>query len=306
VTHVTPEQALEELKASALKVLDSFLAPTPVFQLNIGWATSYDDLFAKRVRQTPEADVLQTAVAKGRVLLTGRGGGGKSCMLRRIARQALDQGVVPVLVDLRNWTGADYQKWVLWTASGLGEGAAYLFEHFASPPTSLLALDLLPPNIKKLLIVDGLNEISGPVGQQILTLLDDVVRDQIGTSVIVSDRLVRRELPSQHRWALGHVLPLSQEEIAKHYASIDTASASDRETLSSPYFLDVAIKNGLRGTGRAQWNEVFLKEHGVSLSDDELDQVSPMRANLGELFFSRPSGNIRRVECSYPSTRRLD
>jgi hypothetical protein len=87
-----------------------------------------------------------------------------------------------------------------------------------------------------------------------------MVRDQINMSVIVADRLVRRDLPNPARWSLGTVLPLSEEQV-NHYLGKDADYKPD-SMLSSPFFLDAAIRYDVHGTRRWQASEQFLLAHG--------------------------------------------
>lgn len=263
----SPSQGLQALQDAVQATVKKLEFSEPEFEVTVGWATSYDDLFAGNLRQTAEAVVLDRALRVGRCVVSGRGGGGKTQMLHRLMRSASYQGVICVLVNLKDWTKLDYQSWNEWTSSDIGAGAAFLLERFSQPKVDALALDYLPPTVKKLLVVDGLNEVMAPVGQRILQALDEFAGDQVGLSVLVADRLTRRSFASPSRWALASVLPLAPEVVAQHY------NGPKNDSLSTPYFLDAAISKQSVGDTPSQIHQRFLVNHG-GLAAGELDTLA--------------------------------
>jgi hypothetical protein len=263
----SPGQGLQSLHEAVQQAVQKLEFSKPEFELTVGWAATYDDLFAGRTEKTVETAVLERTLRIGRCVVAGRGGGGKTQMLHRIMRTASTKGVICVLVDLKDWTKHDYQSWDEWTTSDIGAGASFLLERFAQPKVDAMSLDYLPPTAKKLLIVDGLNEIMAPVGQAILFALDEFAGDQIGLSVLVADRLTRRSFPSPTRWALASVLPLAPDVVAKHY------QGPNSENLSTPYFLDAAISKKSVGETPSQTHRRFLVNHG-GLVENELTTLA--------------------------------
>jgi type III secretion system FlhB-like substrate exporter len=261
------DRLLSELKEQVARAVDSLPVAEPPFNLQIQWSVDYDDLFAKKGEITSEDQTLVRAFMRGRCIIVGRGGGGKTRMLYRLMRAALSDGIVPVFVDLKKWTGSDYSNWRDWISSDIGTGASFLLERFAIPETDSLTLDALPPETTKLLIVDGLNEITASVGQQILLALDEFARDQVGMSILVADRLSRRELPSPNRWALGAVQAISTEEIAR-FVDITGRSAADVEALGTPYFLGAAIRKESFSSSRAETLHEYFLHHGKLSAED--------------------------------------
>ncbi len=269
----SPNQGLQALQEAVKATVDKLEFCAPEFELTVGWATSYDDLFAGKVKQTSESAVLERALKVGRCIVSGRGGGGKTQMLHRVMRSAFLQEVVCVLVNLKDWTKRDYQSWDEWTSSDIGAGAEFLLERFSQPSVDALSLDYLPPTTKKLLVVDGLNEVIAPIGQRILQALDEFAGDQVGLSILVADRLSRRSFASPSRWALASVLPLAPEVIARHYNGPKT------ESLSTPYFLNAALSEQAIGATPSQILQRFLLDHG-GLAANELDTLAAAAYSL--------------------------
>lgn len=263
---------VKELMKRAGKLSQIWPLAEAQFSLQTGWARNYSDLFAGAFYETvEESRILDSVLGKGRALLCGRGGDGKTWLLRRLYRQALKQGILPVLIDLRQWTGADYVKWEEWTSQEIGDAADFLLRNFGELGVGAVELDRLSPSVRKILFVDGLNEITSTVGLQILQLLDEMVREQINLSVLVIDRLIRRDLPNSPRWSLGVVLPLTDAQIRQHLGK--AADPGFGDILSSPFFLDAAMRYGLGAKRRAAASEEFLLAHG-GLKRNDLDTVA--------------------------------
>ena len=268
----SPGQGLPELREQVIRVVEGLPRKDPAFSIEIGWASTYDALFAGEVDKAREESVLEVAMKKGRCIVAGRGGAGKTQMLHRLMVLAARADVIAVLIDLKNWTKDDYGAWDEWTHSSIVDGVSFLLERFAQPNVDALGLDYLPPSTKKLLVVDGLNEIIAPIGQKILLALDDFVGRQIGLSILVVDRLTRRSLPSPSRWAFATPLPISDEIIAKHCGD-DAVSSARSDSLRSPYFLDAAIREDEVTKSPSETHRRFLLDHG-GLQDLEIVRVA--------------------------------
>jgi hypothetical protein len=268
----TPEQQLRFLKAAVTRELGSLPLSDPPFQLEIGWASDYDSLFRGGFKVTSESEVLAYALRQGRVVLVGRGGGGKTQLLFRLMRASAQHDILPVLIDLKNWRQSDYQEWNETVAKDVAYGAAFLIERFARPRTSAIELDWIPPTTAKVLLVDGLNEIAAGIGAQVLRSLDEFVGDQILTSVVVADRLVRRELSAPSKWALGLVLPLSPSLIAR-YGGASLSQQANAAPLDLPFFLNAAIHNEDVSASGARTHERFLRSH-ANLTEQALDAAA--------------------------------
>lgn len=267
-----PEDFREQVVASARRLLASWNAHEPAFSLLTRWSRSYDDIFAGELGTTlREDDVLDHSLSMGRAILSGRGGDGKTWLLRRLFRRATDAGIVPVFIDLKQWTGADYEGWKEWTQENVGAGADFLVRRFSGLGLGIIDLDRLPPNVRKIIFVDGLNEIAAKVGLEVLTVLDEIVAYYMNTSVIVVDRLVRRELPSPARWWIGTPLPLAADEIRRHLPK--DAAVVENDLRSSPFFLDAALRSGTFGERRVTMLQRMVHEH-FGLTDAEVGVVA--------------------------------
>ena len=113
----TSRKELEQLLGSARALCQTWPLKEMQFSIETGWAKTYEDLFSGNFSQLlREENILDIVLKEGRAILAGRAGDGKTWLLRRLYKQALDQGKVPVLLDLKKWTGADYDEWSSWTS----------------------------------------------------------------------------------------------------------------------------------------------------------------------------------------------
>lgn len=179
-------------------------------------------------------------------------------------------------MDLKQWTGGDYAEWEDWTCENVGDGADFLFRRFSSLGLGAIDIDRLPPESRKIVFVDGLNEISAKVGLEVLIALNEIVASSINMSVLVADRLVRRELPNLNRWRVGSPLPLTLEEVRKHLGKGIVIAADDIRT--SPFFLDAELRAGSSGGGRVATLKRLMHLH-AGLSGAELPIVSKAAYN---------------------------
>jgi len=242
------------------------------FSVGTGWTQNYSDLFAGRFTCVlEEKQILDSVLAQGRAILSSRGGDGKTWLLRRLYKQILDREDVPVLLDLKQWTGNDYLEWKKWTSSEIGNAGDFLVRRFGGLDLGTVELDHFSPDVSKVLLVDGLNEITSSVGAQILQLIDELVRDQINLSALVADRLIRRELPNPTRWSIGTLRPLSEDQVRKHLG--DKVDVEQGGILTSPFFLDAALRYHVEVHHKSQASEQFLTLHG-GVSEADLDQVA--------------------------------
>lgn len=275
-SHSSSENSIKE---AVRLVAESIILPEPDFSISIGWAQSYDTLFQGMFEEvTPESNIVIKASPYGRILLTGRGGGGKSETLNRLIKNVVYPDSVFVLIRLKLWVQSDNEHWDALATNG--ERLSYLFRRFGEPHISPQQLDGLSPDLKRFVVIDGLNEVSSTTGQEIIFALEDFAQYAVNTIVIVSDRLVRRDFITPGRWELGMLLPLKPDEVqrileAAPKPSTDFAMAgvSERTLLSTPYFLNTFIKGeGFDGEDNSSQFHSYFVHH--ALSENEIATVA--------------------------------
>ena len=133
--------------------------PKPQFQYVVEWADNYEALLSGEFTKRGDAASLRgEAQLRGRVIIHGEGGSGKSTVIRRIFTDAQADGSIPVLVDLRLWRKSMFERWD--EARGNPEVAlGTLLSDLGRPAVTDSDIAALAPGRKSLLLVDGLNEI---------------------------------------------------------------------------------------------------------------------------------------------------
>jgi hypothetical protein len=254
------------------KEISSFRMPTPRFDLRVTSASTYDFLFEFVDNETlREEQLLRKAISSGRVLLAGRGGGGKTIFLHRCAEQSVALGFLPIYISLKVFT-QEHASLLLDMRSRLAK-IDFALRTLSKAHIGVAELDGLPTSKNRILLVDGLNEVDGRVAQELIFCLDEYAGTAINTSIIVTDRLVRREFISPDRWSLHAIQPLLPSEIIEKTKSAKRSITKDQQDLlSSPYFLDLFLANGMLESSRASEMKQWFITHALTV--EELPRAS--------------------------------
>jgi hypothetical protein len=239
--------------------------PSPKFEFVIGWANDYTELFAAdREKTTKSSALLDETRRVGRVLLHGEGGTGKSTIAHRLFRDALERETVPLLVDMRKWDPGVTTAW----SEGHGNETvrADLLLSLAMPAVSEQELAWTTLGRPVTVIVDGLNEAPAPVPDEILSALDVLARRNPQAGVVVTDRLVRRILPSES-WSLARI------EEARLPRPATEAPSGGAGLTRMAFFLDLSVREGFDSSSGSEAFRRYFESH-ANLSEDELGLVA--------------------------------
>ena len=248
------------------------------FPPEIAWARSYAELFRSECTHLSGIEhVLEVVTRGGRVLLVGRGGSGKTNILHRVKRLAQNLRYETVFVDMKQWTPELQDLWESLAFNSLIR-ANFLLRYLSEPMSSLSVIDGFDPDRRKLIVIDGLNEVRSTIAEQVISAADRMAGTFMNVCVLASDRLVRREI-DESRWALGAVQPLKKEVIQKILNDVFTddtwglATDGQKHMLEIPFFLDKALQDRQVTTTTAEAIEHYLQLH-ASLSENEVDIVA--------------------------------
>ncbi|MCU1247037.1 MAG: hypothetical protein JWQ49_66 [Edaphobacter sp.] len=281
-----------EWRASIKHTIQATSSPTPKFDVQIGSVNSYDELFAGSCSALmADSGLIQEAQNKGRVILSGRGGGAKTKILERLARRALATGSLPIFLSLESWTQAHSEMWR--SSDSQLTRIDQLIQSLSNSKFGIFELDSLSPAVSRILIIDGLNEVDRGIAQELIFTLDEYASTAINTSVIVSDRLVRREFVRPERWSLYLVKPLSDSEIKKHIPKSVTLTKDEIELLRSPYFLNAYLTSGQMASTRSEEIRKWFETHAGLTSEDIVHASEAAYAVYGT---SSRTFNIRKFE----------
>jgi HEAT repeats len=184
--------------------LDQIPIHQPPYDFEVGLADGYDDLLSGEFSDvTDDLDQLLDLIRlRGRLLLSGHAGTGKTSLSLRLMARAVKKGWPTLRVDLRRWTPTIDERWRRSIdAEALPIG---LLSPLATPPVmDRLIRDALGEG-SALVVVDGLNEVPARSARAIPMVLDLFARRNPQIGVVLCDRFQRRELPSED-WLLGTI-----------------------------------------------------------------------------------------------------
>lgn len=195
---------------------------------------------------TSPADLVSQAFDAGRVLIQAKGGSGKTTMLSRIATAAAESGVEVSRLDVLQWANS-------FDAGPLESAVPRTVLSQATPQVSEATLGECR---RQLLLIDGLNEISPPIGAALLDEVDRLASQFSSLAIVVTDRLNRRRI-LEKLWVLATLSPVPVEQ---RLELLPDAEADSDSVLGLPYYLDLAI-GGDRGS-RSEQQRTFLLQHG--------------------------------------------
>lgn len=283
---------LSDLKRQIKVTLEVLPNPDPEFRFKISWPPDYDTLLGmshSRIGVTGKEPIgdppaqndgidslADQAMLTGRVLLVSKGGTGKTVILQRLAKRALIQGFVPILIEMRLWDARSADE--KWRAQGSSMWARvdFLLRELVTPPINLTFFDSLPPDTKRLLLIDGLNEVPLRVSDEIVSAIDEFCEYNPDSGVVLTDRLTRRILPRTERWRLATILPFTQEQIQQHLLNPTSPrnhlDLGTRELLTTAYFFNSFLKSG-----KTRFDDYF-KNH-VKLTELEMKNVGRAALN---------------------------
>ncbi len=200
---------------------------------------------AARDKTSPAESLAQSTKGTKRVILRGPAGGGKSMVLGRVARSIAAQDVIPIILKLKDW-GKDDSKNLTKLESDDFNRRLDLLLRVSIVDLNYAMLADFPKN--KLMMVDGLNEVSGEeIARQIVAVLDEYVRRTAPhATALVTDRLIQRPFLG-HTWQVAELDPLDPDEVRQHIeqfgiGAYDSLPETDRRLLEIPYFLEYALE----------------------------------------------------------------
>jgi HEAT repeats len=242
--------------------------PEPEFEFTVGLADSHLDLLEGKYSEEGPPDLLvRSAWAGGRVLLHGEGGAGKSSMARRLMVSVSGEGGFVALVDLREWTPDLLGAW----EELKGDEAAradLLLECLGEPEFGEEDLALLRGDTRGLIVLDGLNETPGPTAGDILRVADEIATRNPQVGVLITDRLLRRVLPSRH-WQLAGVVDVRLP---------GGGPAPDPLSRGNAFFLSLAMEDGVTDKLATAVLDRYLSRH-VGLGREQLSRSSSAAAD---------------------------
>jgi hypothetical protein len=135
-----------------------------------------------------------------------------------------------------------------------------LLERLGAPAFEEETLNMLGPDVPTLIVLDGLNETPGPTAESILEVADGIASRNPQAGLIVTDRLLRRRLPSRH-WQLAGVADVT---------SLD-GSPQPHQPLArgNAFFLSLALDEVISAPTDTKVLDLYLTKH-VQITEEQI------------------------------------
>ena len=205
----------------------------------------------------PHEDALQSLLSavdsSAKVALTGDGGAGKSTLLRALAAELLEAGAQVILLDLARLPPDSRDR------AESGElSLRTLVSSRCSPqsiPLRAIRREQAARGAKTIWLLDGLNEVPPRAAEHLVEIV--LGQDPPPFAVVVTDR--REEPTGGRHWSSVRLCSLEERSVAtcidEHFGegTYGTLDEATRNLLSSPFFLDLAIRGARPLTATTQF-----------------------------------------------------
>lgn len=252
----TPPTAEAIMTASASAAAEIRL-PLPPFSFAIRWTDDYDQLFRGDFQdETGPNELVERSSRTGRVLLQAAAGAGKTSILRRIFKTTQQDRTLVVFIELKGWNPSLSDEWQR-LEDNEPERMRLLLTNLATPTqTTEEVMNRLGPDYRRIVLVDGVNEIPRPFGDSVIRTLGAFARRNPLAGVIATDRLVRRVLEDS-AWALATIAPLN----------------NDPGLAGNAFFRNLVEQQGIDSSSSADIHHLYLVHH-AQLSDQDIGALS--------------------------------
>jgi len=261
--------------------------PAPSFTFTVSQAETYRELRAGNFlsrNQLPES-ILPSENHRA-IILHGGGGAGKTRILRTIARELLEEGRLPVLIELRRWSARPP------TNKSTSSDIQHILKECGNPRFRIGLLENLVQGDRDFIaILDGLNEIPKPARESILRYFRNILSESPHGYLLIADRYGTSEYPESFIHA--SVDPLDKDFVCQvfnsHFApklTFEQLSPSIKAILQIPFFLDLNIRKmdeiSRMDSRSAMMEEFFLKQ--LRLTEPNLDTIAQASIEISEKY----------------------
>lgn len=210
------------------------VSDSPSFDIRIGLAPTFERLLTGEFTESKLKPIdLQKHTLHMRLLLIhAPGGSGKTAVLSDIAREEIAAGKIVFFLDLK--TGSSSRP--LPDMFSLDD----LFNLYSIAGNAESFHQAIDNGLDVLLLVDGLNEVYGPLSESILTRMDRFLLDHSNLRIIVADRMNPHPDSFSSR---ATIEPLALDEIKRLLPKgvVLPRQPAELQLLSTPFFLDLQL-----------------------------------------------------------------
>lgn len=261
--------------------------PAPSFAFTVSQAETYRELRAGNFlsRNQPAESILPSENRRA-IVLHGGGGAGKTRILRNISRELLEEGRLPILVELRRLSARPLVD------KSVQSDVQDILKECGNPRFRPDLLGNLAQGERDFIVIlDGLNEVPRPARENILRYFRNMLGESPHGYLIIADRYGTSEYPED--FVHASVDPLDENFARQVFDSrfapemtFEQLSPSIKPILRIPFFLDLIIRKmmeiGRMDSRSAMMEAFFLKQ--LRLAGPDLDSIAQATLELSEEY----------------------
>lgn len=242
----------------------------PAFSIPVGIVDDYRSMALGEISATIDAaGVPEVASQRGRLIVHGYAGSGKTELIHRVFRRVVGDGGYATLVRLRELTPIR-ADWDALQGSPPAQ-ISLLLSKVAQPPVE--EADISQIAAPFFVLVDGLDEVPKPIAVPVLNALDDLAARVPNVVVVVTDRFTSRPIDSR-RWTIASLRPLEAPAAGE---LLDYDSGEVPPLLRIPVFADLALQGQVEadaGDDRRTMVSLIRPYLAGEIGDDVLPAVA--------------------------------
>jgi hypothetical protein len=261
--------------------------PAPTFEFTVSRAETYRELRVGHFLSSKQPlDLIMPSENRRAIILHGGGGAGKTRILRTISRKLLDEGRLPILVELRHLSARPPID------QSVSTDIQDILKECGNPRFRPGLLENLAQGERDFIIIlDGLNEVSKPAREDLLRHFRNMLGKSPHSYLIIADRYGTSEYPAG--FVHLSVDPLDEDFVRQIFNSrfapelnFNQLSPSIKTILGIPFFLDLNIRKmeeiGRMDSRSAMMEEFFLKQ--LRRTESDLDRISQATIEISEEY----------------------
>jgi nucleoside phosphorylase len=273
------EKLFRDVENEVVKIFKEDV-PDYKFEYSVSLAESYT-LLKQGLFKTEHMPITRLIPGAGRptVILHGGGGAGKTNIVKRLVGMCFDNGLSPVFLDLKSYVGKNKSDL---ESQNPDELVRNIIVNASIPSLKRLTIEELAEaeELKLVVIVDGLNEIPRAARNALGEYLISLHSENSTCYLLATDRLGSAE--DTQVFTHYCVDDLDSNVVENAYDSIfgpgsfEALQTKTRKIFSRPFFLDLAIKHGIKFEGAVLWSKIFEQffDQRLGLGGENLDKLA--------------------------------
>ena len=287
-----PADSAEAYETRLWQVLEEYESnqPAPSFVFTVSLADTYRDLRAGRfTSQNKQPNSLLPSEARRATVLHGGGGTGKTRIFHTLARQLLEQGRLPVLIDLKLWLAKEP------TGEPQENEVADILKQCGTPRFQPGLLEELTHGYRDwVVMLDGLNEVPKHAREALIRSFRSILNESERSYLLIADRYGASDYLESFVHACVDALDENfvRQIFNKRFApelTFEQLEPSVKDILKIPFFLDLKLRKmtelGMADTKSTMMEEFFLKQ--LRIGEADIDKIAEATLAICEEYQSQ-------------------